>query len=542
MDYAQVNQQSGFNIGKTSEINVEENTHLAGGVINAKGDKANHRMKTGRLTTAEIKNRSEIKVSSVSAGVSSDMGQMAGHAMGAALSALGNMSESERSTTSSAISDNIDLQITDSDKQKALIGKAAEETLQSLNRDVENANGKVEKQDLTKVQERQEMAQVIGELSQSAINYLVEDHLEEADKKRAEAERIGKTDPAKAEVLRNEAKAIEAEYGMGSHLQMGVRAATAALQGLATGRVESAAVGMASPYLNKLIKKETEGNTEANLIAHAVLGAIEAHVTGNNAVAGAVGALTAEAAAPEIMKVLYNTDEPESLSDSQKQNVANLSQIAAGLAGGLTGDSTASGIVGAEIGKRAVENNLFGTILNNPQADWQGLAEGEKVKKAVEKKVTEKAIEEVVDVTDKYAPHYITIGGELYVVGVKGIINLRNGDVFLSGNFSPLVLPNRGIGAAASFGWVVNLEQTDIKNTRAERITGDSLSNNVISGTSVSATGCYYACVGYGQTVSTNPKDKVYKTIEVGIGMGLKGNIQGTSGSISEEKTIKIGD
>ncbi|WGE82660.1 VENN motif pre-toxin domain-containing protein [Actinobacillus equuli] len=81
--------------------------------------------------------------------------------------------------------------------------------------------------------------------------------------------------------------------------------------------------------------------------------------TGNNAVAGAVGALTAEVAAPEIMKVLYNTDNPESLSDSQKQNVANLSQIAAGLAGGLTGDSTASGVAGAEIGKRAVENNLL---------------------------------------------------------------------------------------------------------------------------------------------------------------------------------------
>ncbi|WGE92168.1 hemagglutinin repeat-containing protein [Actinobacillus genomosp. 1] len=547
VDYAQVTQQSGFNIQESSQINVEENTHLKAGIINAQGDKANHQMTTGTLTTEAIENRSDIEVSSVSAGASTDMGQMATMAVGAALSALGNMSESERSQTKAAISDNINLTITDNEKQKALTGKTVEETLQSLNRDTTNANQAVEKADLAAIQERQEMAQVIGELSQSAINHLVESHLKEANEKRQEAEAIEQENPVKAMALKAQAKAIEAEYGLGSNLQMGIRAATAALQGLATGSVESAAVGAVSPYLNKLIKEQTTNadgtlNKEANLIAHAVLGAVEAHVTGNNVAAGALGALTAEAAAPEIMKVLYKTDEPESLTDSQKQNVANLSQIAAGLAGGLTGDSTASGIVGAEIGKRAVENNLFGTILNNPQADWQGLAEGEKVKKAVEKKVTEKAIEEVVDVTDKYAPHYITIGGELYVVGVKGIINLRNGDVFLSGNFSPLVLPNRGIGAAASFGWVVNLEQTDIKNTRAERITGDSLSNNVISGTSVSATGCYYACVGYGQTVSTNPKDKVYKTIEVGIGMGLKGNIQGTSGSISEEKTIKIGD
>nr|WP_245552745.1 VENN motif pre-toxin domain-containing protein [Actinobacillus capsulatus] len=44
--------------------------------------------------------------------------------------------------------------------------------------------------------------------------------------------------------------------------------------------------------------------------------------------------------------------------------------MAAGLAGGLTGDSTASGIgiVGVEIGKRAVENNRFADDIY-PSAD-----------------------------------------------------------------------------------------------------------------------------------------------------------------------------
>ncbi|MGX2970712.1 polymorphic toxin-type HINT domain-containing protein, partial [Ursidibacter sp. B-7004-1] len=96
-----------------------------------------------------------------------------------------------------------------------------------------------------------------------------------------------------------------------------------------------------------------------NLIAHAILGALEARITGNNAVAGALGALTAEVAAPYIMKTLYGTDNPADLSDSQKQNVANLSQIAAGLSGGLVGDSTSNFVAGAEIGKRAVENNAL---------------------------------------------------------------------------------------------------------------------------------------------------------------------------------------
>ncbi|MFZ7216113.1 VENN motif pre-toxin domain-containing protein, partial [[Pasteurella] aerogenes] len=357
VDYAQVNQQSGFNIKESSTINVEENTHLKGGVINAQGDKANHSLKTGTLTTENIENRSDIKVSSISAGVSSDMTQMATSAMGAALSALGNMSESERSQTQAAISSNINVQITDSEAQKQKTGKTAEETLQSLNRDVANANSKLEKQDLTKAQERQEMAQTIGQISEDWLQFAVGDKLKEADKKRQEADAIEKENPEKATALRAQAQAIEAEYGLGSNLQMGVRAATAALQGLATGNVNQAAVGAASPYLNKLIKEQTGDNKEANLIAHAVLGAVEAHITGNNAAAGAVGALTAEAAAPLIMQTLYGTEKPENLTDSQKQNVANLSQIAAGLSGGLVGDSTGSFVAGAEIGKRAVENN-----------------------------------------------------------------------------------------------------------------------------------------------------------------------------------------
>ncbi|QSZ39924.1 large exoprotein involved in heme utilizationor adhesion [Actinobacillus pleuropneumoniae] len=359
VDYAQVNQQSGFNIKESSTINVEENTHLKGGIINAQGDKANHSLKTGTLTTENIENRSDIKVSSVSAGVSSDMTQMATMAVGAALSALGNTNESERSQTQAAISSNINVQITDSEKQKSLTGKTAEETLQGLNRDVANANQKLDKQDLTKAQERQEMVQTIGQISEDWLQFAVGDKLEEAAKKRQEADAIEKENPTKATVLRAQAQAIEAEYGLGSNLQMGVRAATAALQGLATGSVNQAAVGAVSPYLNKLIKAQTGDNKEANLIAHAVLGAVEAHITGNNAAAGALGALTAEAAAPLIMQTLYGTEKPENLTDSQKQNVSNLSQIAAGLSGGLVGDSTVSGIAGAEIGKRAVENNAL---------------------------------------------------------------------------------------------------------------------------------------------------------------------------------------
>ncbi|MEG9491164.1 hemagglutinin repeat-containing protein [Mannheimia indoligenes] len=169
VDYAQVAQQSGFNIQESAKINVEENTHLKGGIIHAEGDKANHQMTTGTLTVEAIENRSDVKVSSVSVGVSSDMSKMATSAVGAALSALGNMSESERSQTKAAISSNINLTITDNEKQKALTGKTVEETLQSLNRDTANANQAVEKADLSTIQERQEATQIVAEIGAKRV-------------------------------------------------------------------------------------------------------------------------------------------------------------------------------------------------------------------------------------------------------------------------------------------------------------------------------------------------------------------------------------
>lgn len=172
VDYAQVTTQSGFNIKQSSAINVAENTHLKGGIINAEGDSANHRLKTGTLTTEDIRNHSDIEISSVSVGASTDMSQMAGQAISAALSALGNKSEHESSTTKSAISSNIQVQITDSEGQQQKTGKSAEETLATLNRDTANANEKVAKQDLTKLQEQQEAAQIVAEIGAKRVGDL----------------------------------------------------------------------------------------------------------------------------------------------------------------------------------------------------------------------------------------------------------------------------------------------------------------------------------------------------------------------------------
>ncbi|HDL5700006.1 TPA: VENN motif pre-toxin domain-containing protein [Mannheimia haemolytica] len=147
--------------------------------------------------------------------------------------------------------------------------------------------------------------------------------------------------------------------------RQGVDAVTNAV-GLALGGSSTAGVvtGAISPYINTEIKQATEGNTEANLIAHALWGAVEAYAQGGKAGAGAVAVVTGEVSANIISQNLFGK-EPENLTEAEKRTVSELSQVAAGLAGGLASSSgsslsTAQAVkTGLGIGKNAVENNFF---------------------------------------------------------------------------------------------------------------------------------------------------------------------------------------
>ncbi|EEQ12621.1 Adhesin/hemagglutinin, HecA family, partial [Yersinia frederiksenii ATCC 33641] len=90
-----------------------------------------------------------------------------------------------------------------------------------------------------------------------------------------------------------------ASYGTGSDLQRAIQAATAITQGLTGGNIGQALAGGSAPYLAHEISKylPADQNQTANLMAHAVLGAVVGHFSGN-ATVGAVSAFTAEAAAP----------------------------------------------------------------------------------------------------------------------------------------------------------------------------------------------------------------------------------------------------
>ncbi|EQB4447642.1 VENN motif pre-toxin domain-containing protein, partial [Pluralibacter gergoviae] len=161
-----------------------------------------------------------------------------------------------------------------------------------------------------------------------------------------------------------EYKSAMKKYGTGSDIQQAISAATAAVQGLAGGDLKAAIAGGAAPYLAEVIHNRTkdasgEVNISANLMAHAVLGAVVASAQGNSALAGASGGALGEYIAQQI----YPGVPRDKLTEEQKQTISALGTLAAGLAGGLTGGSTADAVAGAQAGKNAVENNYLGKVL-----------------------------------------------------------------------------------------------------------------------------------------------------------------------------------
>ena len=96
-------------------------------------------------------------------------------------------------------------------------------------------------------------------------------------------------------------------------------------------------------------------NVQANLIAHAVVGAVTSYASGNPALAGASGAAMGE----YIAQQMYPGVKREDLSEEQRQTISALGTLAAGLAGGVAGDSTGGAVAGAQAGRNAVENNYL---------------------------------------------------------------------------------------------------------------------------------------------------------------------------------------
>ncbi len=362
-----MNEQTGIRVGEDGmDAHIHNHTQLNGAIIESDADASKNRFKTKSLTHTDIENRSEIKTESASMSAGSG-GVNPMQALSSALSLLGNTNESARSTTQSAISDNIQ------------IDTETPEKLTALSRDTKNANQRVEKQDLQKVQERQEMAKVIGDISNNAISIATYNEREKINKLSLEKfkaeEKYGKASTQAQEIgkqitaIQND---IDGTYGIGSKTGMAIRAVTAALQAAAQNDTAGSLVALASPYLNKTIHEMTAGDTAkdkaANLMAHALLSAVEFQVTGKDPLTGAVAGVTGEVTAQILTQAIYNKT-PNQLTANEKENISTLSQLAGGLAAALTakangttaeqGGNFLAATSGAGTAKRAVENNYL---------------------------------------------------------------------------------------------------------------------------------------------------------------------------------------
>lgn len=163
-NYKSVTDQSGIYAGKEGfEINVEANTDLKGGIISSTADADKNKLSTGTLTFEDIQNKADYKANGIGAkvnknnnadynekGITPDIGMPA--------------SGEAESTTKAAISKGT-IEIRDKENQKQDINK--------LNRDTANSLNKLgEIFDKTKVEERQELANLFGELAYNEIHYM----------------------------------------------------------------------------------------------------------------------------------------------------------------------------------------------------------------------------------------------------------------------------------------------------------------------------------------------------------------------------------
>lgn len=377
-NYDSVVEQTGIFAGKGGyDVTVGEHTQLNGAVIGSTATADKNRLDTGTIGFSDIENRADFEVEHQSVGMStggSIGSQFAGN-MANGLLVGANRDGHDSSTTHAAVSEGT-LIVRDQDRQA--------QDVNQLSRDVEHANQTLSPIfDKEKEQERLQQAQLIGEIGNQVADIARTEgsiHATNAAKeklKNVNAQDLQeakaaweKANPGKTATLEdingqiyqtayNDAMNASG-FGTGGQYQQAIQAATAAVQGLAGSDLSAALAGGAAPYVAEVIGHYSGLNDAGKVAAHAVVNAALAAAQGQNALAGAAGAATGELVGMIALE-MYGKSADE-LDETQKQTVSALATLAAGLSGGLVGDSSASAVAGAQAGKTTVENNSLGDI------------------------------------------------------------------------------------------------------------------------------------------------------------------------------------
>ncbi|HAO2448886.1 TPA: filamentous hemagglutinin, partial [Escherichia coli] len=361
-NYDSVQEQTGIFAGRGGfDVTTGQHTQLNGTVIASTATADKNRLDTGTLGFSDIENRADYKVEHQSVGIStggSIGGQFAGNMANNLLVGANHEGHADSTTQSAVSAGNITIRDTKSQKQDVA----------DLNRDAAHANQTLSPIfDREKEHQRLQQAQLIGEIGNQVADIARTEGQIAGEKAkrdpaalnqaRAELEAAGKpfTEQDGAQRAYNNGMAASG-FGTGGKYQQAIQAATAAVQGLAGGNLSAALAGGAAPYIAEIIKQTTPDGA-GRMATHAVVNAALSLAQGKNALAGAAGAATGEVVGM-IATQMYGKPVSE-LSETEKQTVSTLATVAAGLAGGLVGDSGASAVAGAQSGKTTVENNAL---------------------------------------------------------------------------------------------------------------------------------------------------------------------------------------
>ena len=163
-NYNSVTDQSGIYAGKEGfDIRVETNTDLKGGIISSTADADKNKLSTGTLTFEDIQNKADYKANGIGAKVNKN--NNADYNEKGITPDIGMPASGEAESQTKATISKGTIEIRDTDKQK--------QDVEKLNRDTQNSLNRLgEIFDKTKVEERQELANLFGELAYNEIHYM----------------------------------------------------------------------------------------------------------------------------------------------------------------------------------------------------------------------------------------------------------------------------------------------------------------------------------------------------------------------------------
>ncbi|WP_303819853.1 VENN motif pre-toxin domain-containing protein [Actinobacillus minor] len=385
----QVNEQSGLYAQEGGYHVYADNVHLKGGVI-ASTNAQNSELATNTFTFEDIQNESASQATSLSGSVgmsrSSDtLYDQNGKVISNPTRAQYADKTLKREKGETGLTGGVGIPLHESQSDSSLTKATLTEGKITLNKDnqptqttakalginteLKNANEQVENTlnlDRT-LQEQNAVQTAVANLQEAAKTY-VDNKRQDAQ---AEFDKVKQQHDKDSETYKTAEAAVKA-WEIGGKNKQNIDTVTAVVSTVLAGSpAEQIAVAALSPTLNNQIHALTKDDNSkvTNILAHAVLGAIEAKAAGVNGASGAIAAAGAEIIAHTLAEQLYGVDGKtktiDDLTQEEKQNILTLSQIGSAIAGGMTADSGYAAGVSGEIGKRAVENNYLS------KQDWQ---------------------------------------------------------------------------------------------------------------------------------------------------------------------------